>query len=100
MTRKEFIYKLRECYFGNKTAFNEIIEYFDTLQSSLQTQCQSLQSQINYLRRSIERKEEQIADWQSDYVLAQSKIDEAIDFSKSEIEYCKELLQILERTDK
>ena len=58
----------------------------ETLQNSLQTQCQSLQSQVNYLRRSIERKEEQIADWQSDYVLAQSKIDKAI--------------EILERTDK
>lgn len=27
MTRKEFINKLQECYFGNKTAFNEIVKY-------------------------------------------------------------------------
>ena len=99
MTKKEFMNKLQLCYFGEKKAFNEIVKYFDTLQNSLQTQCQSLQSQINYLRRSIERKEEQ-------YVLAQSKIDEAIEFTKDHIfqidgdkdfEY---LLQILERNDK
>ena len=98
MTREEFMNKLQECYFGNKTAFNEIIKYFDTLQNSLQAQCKSLQSQVNYLRKSIERNEEQ-------YVLAQSKIDEAIEFTKDHIfqidgdkdfEY---LLQILERTE-
>lgn len=87
MTRKEFIYKLRECYFGNKTAFNEIIEYFDTLQSSLQTQCQSLQT----------------------------KIDEAIDYIKPKLKlknkngfpyplfkraHINHILRILERTDK
>ena len=106
MTREEFLKKLQLCYFGEKKAFNEIVEYFDTLQNSLQTQCQSLQSQVNYLRRSIERKEEQIADWQSDYVLAQSKIDKAIEFINNKslgnlkITFGKELLQILERTDK
>lgn len=68
------------------TEKNQLKKDNETLQNSLQTQCQSLQSQVNYLRRSIERKEEQIADWQSDYVLAQSKIDKAI--------------EILERTDK
>lgn len=31
MTRKEFINKLQECYFGNKTAFNEIVEYVNEL---------------------------------------------------------------------
>lgn len=81
------------------TEKNQLKKDNETLQNSLQTQCQSLQSQINYLRRSIERKEEQ-------YVLAQSKIDEAIEFTKDHIfqidgdkdfEY---LLQILERTDK
>lgn len=78
MTREEFLKKLQLCYFGEKKAFNEIVKYFDTLQSSLQTQCQSLQT----------------------------KIDEAIEFTKDHIfqisgdkdfEY---LLQILERTDK
>ena len=81
------------------TEKNQLKKDNETLQNSLQTQCQSLQSQINYLRRSVERKEEQ-------YVLAQSKIDEAIEFTKDHIfqidgdkdfEY---LLQILERTDK
>lgn len=81
------------------TEKNQLKKDNETLQNSLQTQCQSLQSQINYLRRSIERKEEQ-------YVLAQSKIDEAVEFTKDHIfqidgdkdfEY---LLQILERTDK
>lgn len=110
MTREEFMNKLQLCYFGEKKAFNEIVKYFDTLQNSLQTQCQSLQSQVNYLRRSIERKKEQIADWQSDYVLAQSKIDKAIEFINNDDEYTdndfegrrfqKDLLQILERTDK
>ena len=77
MTRKEFMNKLQECYFGNKTAFNEIVKYFDTLQNSLQTQCQSLQT----------------------------KIDEAIEFINNKslgnlkITFGKELLQILERTD-
>ena len=81
------------------TEKNQLKKDNETLQNSLQTQCQSLQSQVNYLRRSVERKEEQ-------YVLAQSKIDEAIEFTKDHIfqidgdkdfEY---LLQILERTDK
>lgn len=81
------------------TEKNQLKKDNETLQNSLQTQCQSLQSQVNYLRRSVERKEEQ-------YVLAQSKIDEAIEFAKDHIfqidgdkdfEY---LLQILERTDK
>lgn len=80
------------------TEKNQLKKDNETLQNSLQTQCQSLQSQINYLRRSIERKEEQ-------YVLAQSKIDEAIEFTKDHIfqidgdkdfEY---LLQILEKND-
>lgn len=95
MTREEFIKKLQLCYFGEKKAFNEIVKYFE-----------SLQEQISYLRRSVERKEEQIADWQSDYVLAQSKIDEAVEFINNKslgnlkITFGKELLQILERTDK
>lgn len=112
MTREEFIKKLQLCYFGEKKAFNEIVKYFE-----------SLQEQISYLRRSVERKEEQIADWQSDYVLAQSKIDETIEFIKEHIteteyqyvyskkikvietlelnnEELLKLLQILERTDK
>ncbi len=99
MTREEFINKLQECYFGNKTAFDEIMKYFD-----------SMQEQIAYFRRSIGRKKEQIADWQSDYVLAQLKIDEAIEFINNDDEYTdndfegrrfqKDLLQILERTDK
>ena len=87
MTREEFMNKLQECYFGNKTAFNEIIEYFDTLQNSLQTQCQSLQT----------------------------KIDEAIDYIKPKLKLKNEngfpyplfkrahinhILKILERTDK
>ena len=81
------------------TEKNQLKKDNETLQNSLQTQRQSLQSQVNYLRRSVERKEEQ-------YVLAQSKIDEAIEFTKDHIfqidgdkdfEY---LLQILERTDK
>lgn len=95
MTREEFIKKLQLCYFGEKKAFNEIVKYFE-----------SLQEQISYLRRSVERKEEQIADWQSDYVLAQSKIDEAVEFINNKslgnlkITFGKELLEILERTDK
>lgn len=95
MTREEFLKKLQFCYFGEKKAFNEIVKYFD-----------SIQEQIAYLRRSIERKEEQIADWQSDYVLAQTKIDEAIEFINNKslgnlkITFGKELLEILERTDK
>lgn len=85
MTREEFLKKLQLCYFGNKTAFNEIVKYFDTLQNSLQTQCQSLQT----------------------------KIDEAIDYIKGayeiaiytktvslEEENIQDLLEILERTDK
>lgn len=105
------------------TEKNQLKKDNETLQNSLQTQCQSLQSQVNYLRRSIERKEEQIADWQSDYVSAQSKIDETIEFIKEHIteteyqyvyskkikvietlelnnEELLKLLQILERTDK
>lgn len=31
MTREEFMNKLQECYFGNKTAFNEIIKYVNEL---------------------------------------------------------------------
>ena len=31
MTREEFMNKLQECYFGNKTAFNEIIKYVNVL---------------------------------------------------------------------
>lgn len=103
MTREEFIKKLQLCYFGEKKAFNEIVKYFE-----------SLQEQISYLRRSVERKEEQIADWQSDYVLAQTKIDEAIDYIKNKTIYSDEngnyslntifdledLLEILERAGK
>lgn len=33
MTRKEFTEKLQECYFGNKTAFNEIIKYVNELKN-------------------------------------------------------------------
>lgn len=33
MTRKEFINKLQLCYFGNKTAFNEIIKYVNELKN-------------------------------------------------------------------
>lgn len=95
MTREEFLNKLQLCYFGERKAFNEIVKYFE-----------SLQEQISYLRRSVERKEEQMADWQSDYVLAQSKIDEAVEFINNKslgnlkITFGKELLEILERTDK
>lgn len=76
----------------------------------LQRENKSLKDQVTYLRRSVERKEKQIADWQSDYVLAQSKIDKAIEFINNDDEYTdndfegrrfqKDLLQILERTDK
>lgn len=31
MTREEFIRKLQLCYFGEKKAFNEIVEYVDEL---------------------------------------------------------------------
>ena len=31
MTREEFLKKLQLCYFGNKTAFNKIVEYVDEL---------------------------------------------------------------------
>ena len=87
MTREEFLKKLQLCYFGEKKAFNEIVEYFDTLQSSSQTQCQSLQT----------------------------KIDEAIDYIKPKLKLKNEngfpyplfkrahinhILKILERTDK
>lgn len=33
MTREEFINKLQECYFGNKTAFNEIIKHVNELKN-------------------------------------------------------------------
>lgn len=78
---------------------NETLQKHCRTAEKLQRENKSLKDQVTYLRRSVEKKEEQ-------YVLAQSKIDEAIEFTKDHIfqidgdkdfEY---LLQILERTDK
>lgn len=58
MTREEFLKKLQLCYFGEKKAFNEIVKYFDTLQ----TQCQSLQTKIDkaidYIKPKLKLKNE------------------------------------------
>lgn len=95
---------------------NETLQKHCRTAEKLQRENKSLKDQVTYLRRSIERKEEQ-------YVLAQSKIDEAVDFIKEHITeteyryvYSKtinvvetlelnnaeliELLEILERADK
>ena len=81
MTRKEFINKLQLCYFGNKTAFNEIVKYFDTLQ----TQCQALQTKIkeaiDYIKGAYE-----MAIYTKTVGLEEDNI--------------QDLLEILERTDK
>ena len=33
MTRKQFIEKLQLCYFGDKSAFNEIVQYVNELKN-------------------------------------------------------------------
>lgn len=53
MTREEFMNKLQECYFGNKTAFNEIVEYFDTLQ----IHCRTAENTAEKLQKKLEEKD-------------------------------------------
>ena len=83
MTREEFMNKLQECYFGNRTAFDEIMKYFD----SMQTQCQSLQTKIDeaidYIKPKLKLKNEN----GFPYPL----------FKRAHINH---ILKILERTDK
>ena len=54
MTREEFLKKLQLCYFGNKTAFNEIVKYFDTLQKTLQNSEKNAEN----LQRELDIKNE------------------------------------------
>lgn len=80
MTKKEFMNKLQECYFGNKTTFNEIVKYFDTLQ----TQCQSLQTKI---------------DEAIDYIKGAYEMAIYTKTVSLEEDNIQDLLEILERTD-
>ena len=107
----------------DKKTLQKKLQSSEKFAEKVQRENQSLKDRIAYLRISVERKEEQIADWQSDYVSAQSKIDETIEFIKEHIteteyqyvyskkikvietlelnnEELLKLLQILERTDK
>ena len=104
MTREE-----EKFYFDDDTPFTKqdclgCYEY-----RKLKRENEALQGQVDYLRRSIERKEEQIADWQDEAILAKSKIDETVDLLGyvNNGEICdnitilaNKLLEILERTDK
>ena len=74
MTKEEFTDKLQKCYFGEKSAFNEITQYFETLQSKLNEKNKVIKEAIDYINHAS------AWDWDS-------------------VAYEK-LMQILERTDK
>lgn len=49
MTKEEFTDKLQRCFFGEKSAFREITQYFETLQRELNEKDKVIKEAINVL---------------------------------------------------